>query len=324
MKIVVTGGGGFIGSHLIDNLISDNEVIAIDTNKDVPRNLLHLQNNRKFSYVERDILKKESLDQIITDNVDVIYHLAAVVGVGDYCKDPLKVIDVNTIGTRNILEIARQKNIKVVFSSTSEVYGKNPEVPWTEESDRVLGDPTIDRWCYSTTKGLCEHMIHAMHRMYGLPVVVLRYFNAYGPRQRPDFAISNMIHRVLNDKNPIIHDTGEQTRCFTFIKDIVQGTIMAANNPKANGEVFNIGNTKETNITDLAQYILELSEKSSLHREYVDTKKVFSGKYEDLKRRIPDTSKAKRILNWQASTSLTDGLNSTIKWALENRWWLKG
>lgn len=323
-KIVITGGGGFIGSHLIEGLLTEKEsnVIAVDISKEAPKNIDHLQNKENFTYVQGDITDKELLERIVTDDVDVIYHLAAIVGVEEYCKDPLRVIEVSTIGTRNVLDIARLRNTKMVFSSTSEIYGKNPQVPWKEDSDRVLGDPTIDRWSYSTTKAVCEHMIHATHRMYNLPTVVVRYFNAYGPRQRPHFVISAMIYRVLKNQNPIVYNTGAQTRCFTYIKDVIKGTIAAANSPKANGEVFNIGSTRETRIKDLAQLIIKLAGKSdTLHCEQVETKKLFGGKYEDLSRRVPDTTKAKKLLGWQAETPLEQGLKESIDWALKNRWW---
>ncbi len=313
MKNLITGGGGFVGSHLTDELLDRNEeVTVVDVEDGVPENLVHNKDNPNFQYIKGDVSDKGKLEEIITEEYDKIFHLAAIVGVENYCDRPLETIDVNIGGTRNIIDIAVEKDIKIIFTSTSEVFGKNPEVPWSEGSDRVLGPTSIDRWSYSTSKSACEHMLYAVHNKYDLPVVIVRFFNAYGPRQKPIFAVPAMIKKVLNNEDPIVYDSGEQTRCFTFVKDAVEGTIKASNHPNAVGESFNIGNNTETNIKNLADKIIKVAGKEDkLERNHIDTDELYDS-YEDLDRRVPGVEKAKKILGWEASMSLEEGLEKTL------------
>lgn len=324
-KTIVTGGAGFIASHLIDNLLArGEEVLAFDTNKELPLNLHHQKENKKLNYVCGDITDAKFLESIVTDDVKTIYHLASVVGVKNYCANPLKVIDINVIGTKKLIEAALKNNTKILFTSTSEVYGKNPMVPWKEDSDRVLGDPSIDRWVYSTTKSLCEHMLNAVHKTYGLPIVIVRYFNIYGPRQAPYFVIPANIHRVLNNKSPVVYDGGGQTRCFTFIDDAINGAIKATNSKAAVGNTFNIGNSSENTVLEAVNMILESTGKAGkLKVKFIDTQKLYGHSYEDLKRRAPNTEKAKRILGWKAEVPIQEGIRKTVAWAAKNDQWLR-
>jgi len=324
-EVVVTGGGGFIASHLIDRLLSDGEnVTAFDINKELPENLKHHAKNKNFNYVSGSLTDINFLNSIIKKDTTTVYHLASVVGVKNYCTNPLGVIDVNVFGTRNLIEKAIKENVKILFTSTSEIYGKNPAVPWKEDSDRVLGSTNIDRWVYSTTKSLCEHMLNAVHKCYGLPTVIVRYFNIYGPRQAPYFIIPANIHRVLNGKNPVVYDTGAQTRCFTFVSDAIEGTINAVKTKRADGETFNIGSSRENTMTEAVNEILKLSGKvDELSIEYKDTKDLYGSSYEDLDRRMPDTKKAKEFFEWEAKTSLNEGVRRTIEWVRENTQWLR-
>lgn len=311
-QVVVTGGGGFVGSHLVDALLArGEEVTAIDVDEDIPRRLSHISKQRKFQYVAADVRDKRKLETIIPKNCQKIFHLAAVVGVRNYCDDPLKTIDVNIGGLRNILDISLSINSKIIFTSTSEIYGKNPSVPWGEDADRVLGPTSIDRWSYSSSKAVCEHMLFGAYRKYNLPMVIVRFFNVYGPRQNPIFAIPAMICETLNRRNPRVYDSGEQTRCFTFVDDAIEGILKASENTKAEGEAFNIGSTREVKIVSLAGTIIDIAGRSKeLEPEFIDPKQVHDS-YEDLARRIPDVSKAKRILDWEAKTELVAGLRRT-------------
>ncbi len=313
-QVVVTGGGGFIASHLVDALlVRGEEVIAIDVDENVPRSLSHLSNQKNFRYVAGDVRDKQKLEVIIPKNCRRIFHLAAVVGVRNYCDDPLKTIDVNIGGLRNIIDIALSTNSKIIFTSTSEIYGKNPEVPWEEDSDRVLGHPGIDRWSYSSSKAICEHILFAMYRKYKLPTVIVRPFNVYGPRQNPIFAIPAMICKVLGEERPLVYDLGQQTRCFTFIDDVVEGLLKASENEKAEGEAINIGSTHEITMADLARKIIDITGKSNLlEPEFINTTELYDS-YEDLSRRLPEVSKAKQILGWEAKTELEVGLRKTIE-----------
>ncbi|MEM4268200.1 MAG: GDP-mannose 4,6-dehydratase [Candidatus Woesearchaeota archaeon] len=319
-KILVTGGSGFIGSNLVAELLKDpkNEVIVFDS---IPytqaKNLAEFSNGPNFRFVSGDITNKKILKKVFSENLDYVYHLAAVVGIKHYLYSPLKLIDVNVIGTKNVLELSLKSNTKVVFSSTSEIYGKNPKIPWKETDDRVLGSTSIDRWNYSTSKALGEHMLYAMHRTMGLPMTIVRYFNVYGPKQQPHFVVSQSIYKVINGERPLLYDTGQQTRCFTFVEDAVQGTILAAT--KTNGEVFNIGSNKETSIRELITQIIKIAGKEDdISPEIFDTKKNYGSLYEDIHKRVPDVKKAKKLLGWEATTSLEVGLRKTIEWAKVN------
>jgi len=322
-NIVVTGGTGFIGSHLTEKLLSlGNRVIIFDkSSSHQSRNLEHVKNHKNVKFIQGDIRDKKTLKTAITKDVHKIFHLSAIVGVKNYCADPLGVIDINVCGTRNILELAKKHNIKIIFTSTSEIYGKNPKVPWVEDADRVLGSTSVERWSYSTSKAVCEHMILGMHKNVGLPATIVRYFNVYGPRQAPYYVVSQSIYKVLRNEQPLLYDEGSQTRCFTFVDDIIQGTIMAANNQKANGQVFNIGSDKETTIREVIELIIKLSDKK-IKWKGLDTRQHYGEKYEDIPRRIPNVNKAKQLLGWKANTTLEQGIRKTIEWARQNKWWL--
>jgi UDP-glucose 4-epimerase len=323
-EVIVTGAGGFVGSHLVDALLRQGKtVVAVDINKELPVNLAAASANPRFTYRGVDITDAAAARGLVTEDSDMIYHLASVVGVKNYCTNPLRTIDVNVIGTRNLIGEAMKHGTKFLFTSTSEVFGKNPVVPWSEDSDRVLGDPTIARWSYGTTKALCEHMINAVNKTHGLPTVILRYFNIYGPRQAPYFIIPATVHRALNGINPVVYDGGKQTRCFTFIGDAIEATLRAAESSKALGETFNIGNEKETTILDAVNMVIDVAGKSgTLKPKFVDTRELYGSSYEDLLRRAPDTSKAKRVLGWQATTPLRQGVERVVSWARPNSAWL--
>jgi UDP-glucose 4-epimerase len=253
--------------------------------------------------------------------VDVVYHLASVVGVDQYLARPLDVIDITLAGTRNVLDLALRAGASVVLASTSEVFGKNPQVPWAEDADRVLGPTTADRWTYSSSKALAEHITFAYARQHGLAATIVRYFNVYGPRQRPAFVISRSVHRALNGIPPVVYDGGAQTRCFTYIDDAVDGTLRAAAEPAAAGHAFNIGSMTETTVAQAVALVAELTGFGPAVTP-VDTGEQLTASYQDLPRRIPDTAKARSMLGWQSDTSLRDGLAKTISWAAASPWWL--
>jgi UDP-glucose 4-epimerase len=323
-NIVVTGGSGFLGSHLARKLVtSGHKVTVFDiTPLSKSRNLDPTKDHERFTFIHGDIRDKHLLGQVLNKDVDRVFHLSSIVGVKNYIANPLLVIESNVVGTLNVLELAHRNNIKVMFSSTSEVYGKNSDIPWSEDADRVLGSTSIERWSYSTSKAVCEHMILGMHKNLGLQATIVRYFNLYGPGQAPHFVISQSIYRVLRNEQPLLYDKGKQTRCFTFIEDAVAGTIAAAFNPKANGEVFNIGNNRETAIREALEIIIRTSCKNISWIDF-DTREHYGDKYEDITRRIPDVNKAKRLLGWEAETTLEQGIRKTIQWARENPWWLE-
>lgn len=318
-RVVITGGCGFIGSHLVERLVARGDEVVIFDGAAPPAWQTVAREHAR--HVPGDVLDREALARAITSDVDVVYHLAAVVGVDQYLSRPLDVIDVNLTGTRNVLDLALAAEAKVVLASTSEVFGKNPAVPWPEDGDRVLGPTSADRWTYSSSKALAEHLTFAFVRQHGLDATIVRYFNAYGPRQRPGFVVSRSVHRALNGKPVVVYDGGRQTRCFTFIEDAIEGTVAAADSARAVGEAFNIGSMTETTVGDAARLIAKLVG-PDVELSDVDTGVALGRSYEDLARRVPDNTKARDLLGWSPDTTLEDGLTRTIEWGRSNDWWL--
>ncbi|SDI17293.1 NAD-dependent epimerase/dehydratase family protein [Nonomuraea jiangxiensis] len=316
-RAVVTGGSGFVGSHLVERLIARGDEVTVFDGAP-PSEPLAREHAR---FVEGDVRDPAKLAEAIGAGVDVVYHLAAVVGVDQYLARPMDVIDINFTGTRNVLERAHRTGSKVVLSSTSEVFGKNPAVPWREDSDRVLGPTSADRWSYSSGKALAEHLTFAFARQHGLAATIVRYFNVYGPRQRPAYIVSRSIHRALNRRPMVVYDRGVQTRCFTFVDDAIDGTILAGTRPEAVGESFNLGSMAETTVGEVVRLIAELTG-SEVADVQVDTGERLGSAYEDLSRRVPDNAKARRMLGWDCPTELRDGLIKTVEWARSSPWWL--
>ena len=325
MHAVVTGGYGFIGSHLVSALLErGDQVTVFDLARSEQDTSLNFDEYPSFSFVQGDVTDSSTLDRVIGPGVDVIYHLSAIVGIKNYIDDPLKVLDVNVGGTRNILELARTHGVRVVLASTSEVFGKNPAPPWSEDDDRVLGSTRTARWSYSTSKAMAEHIAFAMHDSYGVPVTVVRYFNVYGPRQRPIFVVSQSVHRALNGHAPYLYDGGDQTRCFTYVDDAVRGTILAAESDDAVGEAFNIGSMVETSMRDVVQMTLRATgTEGQLEPIPLDTTLHYGSTYEDIPKRIPDTAKAERVLGWKLEVDVEEGIRRTVDWSRANPWYLE-
>ncbi|WP_156157900.1 NAD-dependent epimerase/dehydratase family protein [Gordoniibacillus kamchatkensis] len=268
--------------------------------------------------VRGSVTDKALLRQLMA-GCDAVFHLAAVLGVKNTVENPLKVIEGNIDGTRNVLELAYEHKTKVVFASTSEVYGKNDKLPFREDSDRVLGAPSVHRWCYATAKAIDEHMCFA-YSDKGLPVTVVRYFNAYGPRQTSSQyggVVPRFIMAALANEPIRVYGSGSHTRCFTYVSDTVAGTV-AAMDAAANGLAFNIGSERPIAILELAHKIRELAGSSS-PVEFVPYEKAYGTGYEDMPARIPDLSRSRRILGYDPSVSLDEGLRLTIAWYREQQ-----
>jgi dTDP-alpha-D-glucuronic acid decarboxylase len=320
-RVVVTGGTGFVGSHLTDRLLErGQQVVAFAL--EPARHHGAVARHPGYRFLQGDVRDASALARLLTPDVACVYHLAATVGVSRYCADPMAVIDVNVLGTRNVLSLAAEHGIRVLFASSSEVLGKNPKVPWEEGDDRVLGSTATERWSYGTTKALGEHMVFALQRSAGLDATIVRFFNVYGPRQVPDFVVSRTIHSVLRGERPKLYDGGGQTRCFTYVDDAVEAAIRAAEMPEARGGVFHVGNAHESRVREVVDIVLRLTG-SPLEPEAVDTGTYYGGRYEDIPRRVPRVDRARAVLAWQATTELEDGIARTIEWARQNPWWLE-
>lgn len=316
-KIVITGGAGFIGSHLSDALLTRGyEVIVVDNlSMGKMENIKHNLRDPAFSFEKVDVRDIERLKKACT-GAAVIVHLAAY-KIPRY-GNAVDTLLVNSKGAMNVLEIANKIHCKVVLASTSDVYGKNLNLPFKENGDLVIGPSDIPRWGYAISKLFDEHLAYSYQRAYGIPITILRFFGSYGPRQhlswwggpQPVF-----ISAILKGEEVEIHGDGSQRRCFIYIDDLIEGTVTAIERDKANGEIFNIGTTEEISILELAHLIKKLSgTPGELKLKFVPYSSFSNEKYEDVIRRIPDLTKARKILGFNPKTRLVDGLIKTIDW----------
>jgi len=315
MNVLITGGGGFLGSHLGDLLLAEgHEVYALDTARNLK--VRHNLSNARFHYVKASIFDRDILERL-TQKCELIFHLAAMVGVEHYVEDPLAVLRANVEGTVEVLRTALKYDRRIVFSSTSEIYGRNPKVPWTEEDDRVLGSTRMDRWCYSTSKAIGEHYCYAYMNV-GLRPVIVRYFNVYGPRLDAidvGRVITIFMGQMLRGEPLTVIGDGLQTRCFTFVLDAVRATARAGFEPEAEGEAINIGSEKEYTILQLAEALCHVAGRDpEKHIRFVRQQDIYGPRYEDIRRRVPDTAKMRRLLGCSADTSLEVGLRLTYEY----------
>jgi len=317
-KILVTGVAGFLGSNLLVKLLKEGHYVVGIDNLSMGRieNIQESLQNENFLFIEKDILDDATFNGI-ADDIDIIIHLAAfkIPRYGN-AVDTLKI---NSKGTENMLNLARKHQCKFVLASTSDVYGMSPDLPFAEDGNCVIGDSKVSRWSYAVSKLFDEHLALAYMEDYDVPVVLLRFFGSYGPNQHLSWwggPQSVFIDCILNNKTIPIHGDGQQTRTFTFVGDTVEGIYAAALKPEANGEIFNIGANQEITILELAQMLKDISdEPSDCQIELIPYNEIAAGrKYQDVMRRVPDTTKAEKILGVKAKTSLEEGLRLTFEW----------
>jgi UDP-glucose 4-epimerase len=314
MRTLVTGGAGYIGSHLVDRLVHlGHEVAVIDDLS--TGNLANLTAVRgDIQFVEATILDADITDALVAD-ADIVFHLAAAVGVGHIIEQPLRSLVINTKGAENVIAACVKHDRKLLLASTSEIYGKTAKMPMSEDDDRVLGSTTIARWGYSTAKAIDEHLALA-HAEHGLRMSIVRYFNSYGPRLDPrgyGSVVANLMRQAIDNEPLTVHGDGSQTRCFTYVDDTVEGTLRAALDLRGEGQIFNVGNDHETSIIDLATAIIAMTGSSSTV-QHVSYEQRFGKGFEDTKRRIPDVQRARTVLDFNAGISLQDGLQRTLAW----------
>ncbi len=316
MNILITGGAGFIGSHLCESLLSEGHKVTIIDNLSTGRfsNISHLQGNDKFQYVIGTILDRCLMENLIS-GADIIYHLAAAVGVKYIIDNPLLSLQTNIIGTENVLEFANKYKKKVLIASTSEIYGKSDKIPFKEEDDRVLGSTSISRWGYSCSKAIDEFVALAYHREKKLPVVIVRLFNTVGPRQSGQYGmvIPKFVKAALLGHPLLIFGDGKQSRCFTDVADVVTGLKALMNEPKAEGQVFNIGNTEEITIEDLAVKVKGITNSNS-KIEYIPYEDAYEQGFEDMRRRMPDLSKINEYVGYAPKFNLENILERVVKY----------
>lgn len=320
MRTLVTGGAGFIGSHLVDRLLSLGHSVTVvdDLSIGSEKNLDEAKKYSNFSFVRGSLLDTELIDKLI-DKTDCVFHLAAIVGVKIIVLDPVSCITVNVKGTEIVFTAAKRYKVPVIFASSSEVYGKSQSIPYEEDGDRILGSTNINRWSYSESKAIDEFLGLASARQ-GLPVVILRLFNCYGPRINESgygTVVAQFIRQALKGEPITVFGGGQQSRCFTFVSDIVESFIMASQNTKAYGQVFNVGTTRETTVLELANLIKSLT-KSESPVTIVPYKDYYGQHYEDTMRRVPDLKKIQQVLSYNPVIKLEEGLIKTIDWCREH------
>jgi len=316
MKILITGGAGFIGSHLAERLLEQgNEVYAIDNlSTGSLNNIEAFRNNPKFHFYTGTILNRELMDELIS-KCKQVYHLAAAVGVKYIIENPLLSLKTNIVGTDNVLELCNKYKAKALITSTSEIYGKSEKVPFAEQDDRLLGSTHISRWGYSCSKAIDEFMALAFYREKKLPVVIVRCFNTVGPRQTGQYGmvLPKFIKAALLDQPIVVYGSGTQTRCFADVSDVVGAFIKLMNTRECEGEIFNVGTTESISISDLAEKVKVMCESKS-KIEYMSYADAFEEGFEDMMNRMPDLDKIHERIGYEPQYKLDDIINRMIEY----------
>ncbi len=316
MKALITGGAGFIGSHLAERLLrAGHSVVAVDDlSTGSMDNLRGVESNPKFSFVYDNVRNEETM-HILIEQCDVVFHLAAAVGVQLIVDQPVHTIETNIHGTEVVLEIANKFRRKVLIASTSEVYGKSETVPFHEDDDTVLGSTRFSRWSYACSKAIDEFLALAYYEQYGLPVVVARLFNTVGPRQTGQYGmvIPRFVERALKGEPLVVYGTGAQRRCFGYVGDVVEAIIALMDCAEAPGRVYNIGSNEEISIEDLAQKIIEMTGSDSEIKR-VSYEEAYGKPFDDMLRRQPCLERINETIGYEPRTSLDEILKEVIEY----------
>ena len=314
MRALITGGAGFIGSHLADHLLDrgDQVVLLDDLSTGRLTNIEHLNDRTGAEFVLGSVLDAELVDEVVS-RVDAVFHLAAAVGVNLIVEKPLESLMTNIRGTETVIEMAHKYDKRLLVMSTSEIYGKNTSDSLSEEDDRVLGSPLKSRWSYSEAKAIDEILAYTYWREKGLETVIIRLFNTVGPRQTGSYGmvIPRFVGQALRNEPITIFSDGNQTRCFCHVGDVVEGLVALSEHPEAFGKVFNLGGGEEVSIRELAERVIELAgSQSSL--EFIPYDAAYEAGFEDMKRRVPNTTRAMQLVGFEPSASLDDIIRSVI------------
>lgn len=315
MKALITGGAGFIGSHLAERLLDNGDEVTIldDLSTGRLENIQGFRDRGRLQFVKGDI-RDSTLVQLLASRCDVVFHLAAAVGVQLIADDPVHTIETNIAGTEVVLEAANKFGRRILLASSSEIYGKSEKVPFGEDDDFVLGGTAFSRWAYACSKAIDEFLGQAFHEQYGLGVIAARFFNTIGPRQtgRYGMVVPRFVQWALKNEPIQIYGTGRQTRCFCYVGDLVDAVIALMSCEQAAGKVFNIGSTEEVAMETLADRILALTGSRS-KKKYVPYDVAYGRPIEDMMRRVPNTQRIRQLIGWQSKTSLDQTLRIIVE-----------
>jgi UDP-glucose 4-epimerase len=316
MRVLITGGAGFIGSHLAEKLLEKGDEVYVIDNFSTGRldNIQHLLSESKFHLTVGTILNEKTVEPLVK-TCDRIYHLAAAVGVRLIIERPVDTIETNILGTEIVLRLVNKYKRKILIASTSEVYGKGNHVPFKEGDDRTYGATIKSRWSYATSKAVDEFLALAYFHEKKLPVVIVRLFNTIGPRQTGSYGmvVPSFVQQALLGHPITVYGDGEQTRSFTYVDDVVYALLQLMEHPQATGEVFNVGNSEEISINDLASRVKKMvgSESQIVHISYDE---AFEKGFEDMQRRVPDITKIKKLIGFKPTVSLEESIRRIIEY----------
>ena len=316
MRALITGGAGFVGSHLAEALLNQNAFVTVidDLSTGSITNIRHLKNRSGFSYVIDTVMDHSLLAELV-DAADVIYHLAAAVGVRLIVESPVRTIETNVSCTEAVLTLAAKKQKKILIASTSEVYGKSTAIPFREDGDLVIGNTTRGRWSYACSKTLDEFLGLAYWKEKKVPVVVFRLFNTVGPRQtgRYGMVLPTFVQQALKNEPITVYGDGQQSRCFTWVGDAVRAIIDLSLHPQAVGQVFNIGSEQEVTIMDLAKMVRDVA-RSSSEITLVPYDQAYEEGFEDMGRRVPDLSKIRNLIGYKPTVDLPNIVAQVVEY----------
>src|SRR5215212_9173583 len=314
MRVLITGGAGFVGSHLADALLAAGHEVSIvdDLSTGSMENIAHLKTHPRFRYTIESITNEPLLAELI-DGSDIVFHLAAAVGVKKIVEEPVHTIETNVHGTEVVLKHANKKKKLVVIASTSEVYGKSTAVPFHEDDDLVLGPTPKHRWAYACSKAIDEFLALAYWKEKKLPVIIVRFFNTVGPRQSGQYGmvIPNFVRQALAGRPITVHGDGTQSRSFTYVGDVVGALVKLASEPKAIGGVFNIGNVDEVSIRELADRVKAATGSSSAI-QYIPYDQAYEEGFEDMPRRVPDIGKLAKLVGYKPKVELDEIISRVV------------
>lgn len=320
-KFLITGGVGFIGSHLTEALLRLDQHVAIldDLSSGSINNISHLRKNPRLEFVHGSVETNGLVSEMV-DAADVIFHLAATVGVLNIIESPVNTIVNNIGGTEAVLKAAARKKKKVIVASTSEVYGKSAAIPFREEGDLLFGPTCKSRWSYASSKVVDEFLALSYWTQFRVPTVVARLFNTIGPRQvgHHGMVVPRFMLQALRGQNLTVYGSGNQSRCFTYVSDVVEWLLLLASNERAVGEVFNLGNSQEVTITELAREVIDIVQ-ASVGIDYIPYEKAYQEGFEDMERRVPNIDKVKALTGYTPQVDLREALCSVRDWFLSEK-----